>query len=38
VLSDLSTPAEALCQFSLDVAASLGPQAGDVQLPDGCES
>ncbi len=38
VLSDLSTPAEALCQFSLYVTASLGSQADDVQLPEGCES
>jgi maltose-binding protein MalE len=37
VLSGLSTPAEALCRFSRDVAVSLGPEAVDVRLPDGCE-
>ena len=38
VLADLASPAEAMCRFSRDVIASLGPEAVNVRLPDDCES
>lgn len=37
VLSGVSTPAEAVCRFGLEVAEIQGYSASDMSLPDGCE-
>lgn len=36
VLSGSSTPSEAVCRFTSDVAAALGPGAANVRFPEGC--